>query len=68
MSAVEIAFWEQALKAAVGTEAWRTELARHHWVDTYMGAAATRAFLARELIVMRDALTALGLLAGKTAE
>jgi hypothetical protein len=45
---------------------WRAELARHHWVDTYLGAAATRDFLDRELGAMRSALDALGLL-GKTA-
>jgi putative tricarboxylic transport membrane protein len=65
MSAPQIAFWEDALKAAVGSDAWRTELARHHWVDTYLDAGATRAFLARENEVMRDALAALGLLPGK---
>jgi putative tricarboxylic transport membrane protein len=68
MNAAEIVFWEQALKVAVGSQAWRTELARHHWVDTYMGAAATLEFLARELVTMREALTALGLLAGTAAE
>jgi len=65
MSTAQIAFWEDALKAAVASDAWRTELARHHWVDTYLDAAATRAFLARENEVMRDALAALGLLTGK---
>jgi putative tricarboxylic transport membrane protein len=67
MTAAEIAFWEQALKAAVSSPAWRAELARHHWVDTYKGAAATQAFLKSELTVMRDALTALGLLTEKAA-
>lgn len=67
MTASEIAFWEQALKTAVSSQAWRTELARHHWVDTYKGAAATQEFLKSELAVMRDALTALGLLTGKAA-
>ena len=52
-----------ALGAAVAGEDWRAELARHHWVDTYMGAAATRAFLDAERGVMRGALSALGLLA-----
>jgi hypothetical protein len=51
---------------AVRGEPWRAELARHHWVDTYLGAAATRDFLDRELGTMRSALDALGLL-GKTA-
>ena len=62
LDAAQIAFWEEALGAAVAGEAWRTELARHHWVDTYMGAAATRAFLDAERGVMHGALSALGLL------
>jgi hypothetical protein len=44
-------------------DAWRAELARHHWVDTYLGAAATRTFLAAELGTMKSALDDLGLLA-----
>ena len=62
LDAAQTAFWEEALAAAVAGDAWRAELARHHWVDTYMGAAATRDFLDRERGVMRGALSALGLL------
>jgi putative tricarboxylic transport membrane protein len=67
MTAPQIAFWEGALNAAVRGEAWRAELARHHWVDTYLGAAATRDFLKAELGAMRSALDALGLLADTAA-
>ena len=67
MSAAQIAFWEGALTTAVRGDAWRAELARHHWVDTYLGAAATRDFLDRELDTMRGALDALGLLADTAA-
>ena len=63
MSAPQIAFWENALLTAVRGNAWRAELARHHWVDTYLGAAATRDFLDAELGTMKSALDALGLLA-----
>jgi putative tricarboxylic transport membrane protein len=63
----QIAFWESALVTAVRGDAWRAELARHHWVDTYLGAAATRDFLAAELGTMRSALDALGLLADTAA-
>jgi putative tricarboxylic transport membrane protein len=67
LSAPQIAFWERALASAVGGDAWRAELARHHWVDTYLGAAASVAFLNGELGTMRDALAALGLLADTAA-
>jgi putative tricarboxylic transport membrane protein len=62
LDAAQTAFWERALAAAVAGDAWRAELARHHWVDTYMGAAAARDFLDSERGVMRGALSALGLL------
>jgi putative tricarboxylic transport membrane protein len=67
MTAPQIAFWESALLTAVRGDAWRAELARHHWVDTYLGAAATRDFLAAELGTMKSALDALGLLADTAA-
>jgi putative tricarboxylic transport membrane protein len=63
MTAPQIAFWENALLSAVRGDAWRAELARHHWVDTYLGAAATRDFLDGELLTMKGTLGALGLLA-----
>jgi putative tricarboxylic transport membrane protein len=62
MTAPQIAFWENALLTTVRGEPWRAELARHHWVDTYLSAAATRDFLDRELGAMKSALAALGLL------
>jgi hypothetical protein len=52
---------------AVHGNAWRAELARHHWVDTYLGPAATRDFLDSELGTMKSALDALGLLADTAA-
>lgn len=62
LTAPQIAFWERALADAVRGEAWRAELARHHWTDTYLGAAATGDFLNSERDTMRGALSALGLL------
>jgi putative tricarboxylic transport membrane protein len=67
MTAPQIAFWEQTLLTAVHGNAWRAELARHHWVDTYLGPAATRDFLDSELGTMKNALDALGLLADTAA-
>jgi putative tricarboxylic transport membrane protein len=67
MTVPQIAFWEQTLLTAVHGNAWRAELARHHWVDTYLGAAATRDFLDGELGTMKSALDALGLLADTAA-
>ncbi len=60
----QIAFWENSLVKATASDAWRAELARHHWVDTYLDSAQTGAFLDREQAVMADVLGALGLLNG----
>jgi putative tricarboxylic transport membrane protein len=67
MTAPQIAFWENTLLTAVHGDTWRAELARNHWVDTYMGAAATRDFLERELGTMKRARDALGLLVDTAA-
>jgi len=64
LAPAQVAFWEQALVTATQTPEWRAQLARHHWVDTYMDAAQTRAFLDREQDVMADVLGALGLCGG----
>jgi putative tricarboxylic transport membrane protein len=56
------AFWEAALRRAARSEAWRAELARHHWADTWLGSAATTAFLDRERATIGEMLGALGLL------
>lgn len=63
----QVAFWEQALTAATRSDAWRAELGRHHWVDTYLDSAGTRKFLDREEAVMAEVLGALGLLRGTAA-
>ncbi len=60
----QIAFWENTLGKAIGSDAWRTELARHHWVDTYLDSKQTSRFLEREQAVIADVLGALGLLRG----
>jgi putative tricarboxylic transport membrane protein len=62
MTGPQIRFWEQMLAAAVRSQAWREELARHHWTDTYLDADGTDDFLRRELANVRTELGALGLL------
>jgi putative tricarboxylic transport membrane protein len=62
LPAASVAFWEKALRDATRSAAWRAELDRHHWTDTYLGSAATTEFLARETRTMGDMLKALGLL------
>ena len=57
----EVAFWERALRAATATAAWRDELERRHWSDTFLTGEALRAFLREEDATMAAELRALGL-------
>jgi putative tricarboxylic transport membrane protein len=58
----QVAFWEAALGAAVKRPAWESELARHYWLNTWKGAAATRDFLDGEREFLRRMLSDLNLL------
>lgn len=62
LDAAQVAFWENALATATRSEAWRAELERHNWTDSYLGAAETRALLDRDDAEMARALDALGLI------
>ena len=64
MVAEQVAFWEEALGAAVKSAAWQTELAQHHWTDSWLGSAKTRAFLDAEREFLSGMLGTLGLLDG----
>lgn len=55
-------FWATALAAAVATDVWRRELARHYWTAMHLDGAELRAFLARESAEMRSVLQDLGLM------
>jgi putative tricarboxylic transport membrane protein len=62
LPAEAVAFWEQALAAAAQSAAWRAELDKHHWTETFLDARGTSAFLERETQTMAEMLKALGLL------
>ncbi|MGQ0752631.1 MAG: tripartite tricarboxylate transporter substrate-binding protein, partial [Betaproteobacteria bacterium] len=62
IAAGQVAFWEQALGAAVQSPAWGAELAQQYWTDTWMGSAKTREFLNAERTFLDGMLRALGLL------
>jgi len=61
LDAAQIGWWEQALGRAAASTAWREELRRQYWVDTWAGPAATRELLERERGTLGDLLSALGL-------
>lgn len=57
-----VVFWESTLAAAITTEAWSAELARHYWTAMYLDGAGLREHLERESAEMRAILRKLELL------
>jgi putative tricarboxylic transport membrane protein len=58
----QIAFWEGVLAAAVTTQEWVGELARHYWTPMYVDGSKLREHLRRERMEMSAVLQDLGLL------
>lgn len=57
----QIAFWQQALRAATASAAWKAALAEKYWADTYCDGLQLRQFLDQERVVMGGLLHAMGL-------
>jgi len=64
LTTAQVAYWESKLAAAVGTEAWMSELGRLYWTPMYLDGAPLRRHLERERGEMEAALRLLGLLKG----
>ena len=64
LTTAQVAYWEGKLAAAVGTEAWMSELGRLYWTPMYLDGAPLRQHLKRERGAMEAALRLLGLLMG----
>jgi putative tricarboxylic transport membrane protein len=62
LTAAQIAFWEGVLAAAVATEHWNAELARHYWTPMHVDGSMLREHLKRERQEMSAVLKDLGLL------
>jgi putative tricarboxylic transport membrane protein len=62
MTQAQIDFWQGALEATTRSTAWRDELARRYWADTYLSGEPLRDFLRHEDATMVAALRELGLL------
>ncbi len=56
ITAEQCAFWESILRQATRDPGWHAELARQYWIDFFLGAADTRAFLDGERARLADAL------------
>jgi len=62
LTTAQVAYWESKLAAAVGTEAWISELGRLYWTPMYLDGVPLRQHLRRERGEMEAALKLLGLL------
>ncbi|MCW5574954.1 MAG: tripartite tricarboxylate transporter substrate binding protein [Burkholderiales bacterium] len=61
LDTAQVAWWEAALGRAAKSAAWREELRRQYWVDTWAGSAATRDLLERERGMLGELISGLGL-------
>lgn len=57
----QVAFWEEAFKRLLETEAWKKELAKRHQTSSFQSAADTRKFLEAEEARLRPIVRDLGL-------
>ena len=53
--------WDGVFGKLVQSRAWREEIEKHYWLDTYLDSAASRQFLATDYLALKAALTDLGL-------
>jgi len=65
LSALEIAFWDQAFAKAVQGEDWKQELSKNAWSEDLKSAADTRKHLDSEYALLKSMLGELGVLPGK---
>jgi putative tricarboxylic transport membrane protein len=54
MSAVQVAWWDQALQALVNTPEWAADVQANHWVGNYLGSGASRTYFTEQYSEMRD--------------
>lgn len=57
----QIAFWQQALRAATAGEEWKTALAEKYWADTYSDGPQLRQFLDQQRELLGGLLRDMGL-------
>lgn len=57
----QVAFWEEAFRRLLETEAWKKELAKRHQTSSFHTAAETRKFLETEETRLRPIVDELGL-------
>jgi putative tricarboxylic transport membrane protein len=58
----QTAYWQEVLRAAVGTKEWAAELERYYWTPMYLDGARLRDHLAHERAELAGILRDLGLL------
>ena len=61
LTTAQIAYWDGVFGKLVQSRAWREEIEKHYWLDTYLDSAGSRQFLASDYLTLKAALTDLGL-------
>lgn len=63
MTPAQLAYWDGVIRNMMATEEWKKALEANLWVDQYMDAKESRAYLAQQYAEIRTILTDLGLAA-----
>jgi putative tricarboxylic transport membrane protein len=66
LDAAQVAFWEDALKRAMDSDAWKKEVSRRQQRSTFHSAAESRKFLEAEETRLRPLIEGLGLVKKQT--
>jgi putative tricarboxylic transport membrane protein len=66
LSREQTAFWEEAFKRMLASDAWKQELTKRHQTNTFHNAADTRRFLESEEARLRPIVGELGLVKKQT--
>ena len=61
LSAAQVAYWENVLRLAVKTDAWKKELEEEYWEANFLGSREFAKFLETEYAETRAIMTELGL-------
>jgi len=64
ITAAQITFWSELLAAAIATDGWKAELARHYWTAMALTGGPLWDYLERERAEIQTILEELGLLKG----
>ena len=61
MSVAQVQYWDGVFAKLVQQDAWKRDVAAHHFANTYLNSADTRALMEVQFVELTAALRGLGL-------